>query len=200
MSIRANYTSIINYVSLRTSTSTYRTRNIITTLGKCIKEAVKSGKDIDIENLFQIKYKASKLPKIMIYQNTIYDISDQIQEVCKITDYPLSTVDKVIRTYFRHINDLVGDGYKVTVKGVGALIPEKLDENSNNLYTNVTISPVLNECKPEKNVYPCINTDGEKNNIEIKKENLRFELVLSKNLNQPIRQINQKIKLEFVDI
>lgn len=199
MSIRADYLTIVSYLSSKLGYSTRKTRKILTELGKGMKEAISRGNDIEVENLFKIKYKLSKIPKTVIYSNTEYNFENQVDYVVEKTGYSKLDVHRVIKNYYSYINELVSEGYKVTVKSIGVLEP-RYSEHYQEYETVVIISPVLTSCKADNIDLLCMDSNGEKETLNVSKENLRFSLFLSSNLNMPTKSISSKITLDYIDI
>lgn len=194
---RMEYLNLVSYTSIKSGISISRTKKIITELGKVIQNHVNSGYDVDIENICTIKYKASKMgSNFFIYNNEVKGLEEQIKDVAVNTNLPEYLIRKVLRFYFRRINAVISDGYAVTVKGIVSIIPRILEEE--NYFAEVTISPVLTKCKADNKLFTCLDSNGEINDVEIPKGNLRYELIISDNISKPNKAITEPIKLQTI--
>lgn len=190
---RENYTDLINYVANKSSVSYYRAGKILSTLCKKVQEACFQGKDIDIEGLIFIEYTTSKYH---IYENIIYGIEQQIEDVTKELNLPENEVMSVIYNYFKRIKELVETGYQVNIKGIGYIIPK---EDSKGVYCDTRVSPVMK--KPESAEFIVLNKDGIIETININGADLRFRVYLSDKIKIPYKLVpkTNKFKLEIIE-
>lgn len=208
MTIRAEYLDIVHYVSLKSSVSIYRTKKILSELSKNIKNRINEGYDLVILDMFKIKYKASKITDSTIYKNKIYDLDMQVTDIATSLSIDEDWVREVLLMYYTRINTLVRDGYKVSVKSVCVIEPTEVDfgdysgsdrETLNEFKSNITISPVLCQCKADNVEFNILKKDGNIYRYVLPKENLRFEVIILKGLNRPSKKIEELPKIKQLE-
>lgn len=205
MTIRAEYTDIVKYVSLKTSVSLYRTRKILSELSRNIKNRIYEGYDLQILEMLKIKYKSSKVNDKIIYQNKTYDFKHQVEDISKTLGIDELKVKEVLATYYTRINLLISEGYKVSIKSVCVIEPIAIKvtdfsdgqaKEIDGYKSGITISPVLCDSKSDKAVFTVLNKDGKTSEAEFTKDNLRFEVIILKGLNRPLKKISQLTELK----
>lgn len=190
---RENYTTIVNYVASRGKVSYHRARVLLTELGNNLQREVLEGKDLDIDGIFRISYKSNKKD---IYSNAVYGLDEQIDDLVNSTGMGRNEVTRLLKSYYMRMKDLIEIGYHVNVKGIGYVIP-KQDEDG--VYCDTRVSSVL--MKPEESSFLILGKDGTLYVDTLKKEELRFSIELSSEINVPYKLVKNKVlKIEEVDI
>ena len=162
-----------------------------------MQNAIIEGKDIELPNLFSIKYSISKIPNTFMVSNEIYTLDDQISDVANELNIQHAIISRVINNYYKRINDLVGEGYRVTVKGIASIEPKRLEDG---YYTDVIISPVLSKMKVESKSFNVVSKSGNIGVMDLGKANLRYNVEVSDALKIPTDVIASKRVLAKIDL
>lgn len=126
MRLEVKYSEMIKIISEATGISFYRVRVIVKECSTVYQEAISKGKDIDT-GIFKIIY---TLPRGMIYKNKEVNWEEMVQCVYKSTGLDYGDVKLVLSQYKALLVNYVKNGKSVTLKGVGYLYPEIMDDNT----------------------------------------------------------------------
>lgn len=190
---REEYTSIVNYVSLRGAVSYHRARTTLSELRKMLQEASLRGDDLHIPGVFKIEYTTTNG---YIFKNNVFGLEEQIKAVSKNLGMGSQEVEKLVKLYYRRVKELVEIGYQVNVMGIGYIVP-KVDEEG--VYCDTRVSPVL--AKPEVADFLLLDEDGTLLISQLSGEELRYSIELEEDFKIPYQVVKDtNFEMEVVDI
>lgn len=145
------YSDMIRQISESTGISYHRVRLIVKESSTVYQDAIKEGKDIDT-GIFKIIY---TLPGGMIYKNKEVGWEEMEREVYARTGLSYGDVKLVLTQYLTMLTNYVKNGQAVTVKGVGYLYPEVLEDSTTDI--DYRIAPSLTKRKSDGSEFVVMN-------------------------------------------
>lgn len=182
MAVTIKYSKLVSNVAGSTAMNITKVNNILTELSKQLLNAIHEGSNIRCRNLFDINYVTTRDLDVEIYNNNVFDFDEQVNAVSLILNYNKTDVSLVISQYYNQIRNLLSSGYQANVKSVAYIEPVL----SNGTITYFKrISPVLVNTKPLYADFMVVEQSGDLVVKTLSKDNLRFNLLLSDNLETP---------------
>lgn len=123
------YSEMNDIITYATGYSKHRVRTVMKECSLVYQESILEGKDIDC-GIFNIKH---QLSGGIIYRNKVVDWDEMTRLVYSRLDLDFTDVSIILSQYNNLLKREVLKGNSVTMKGVGYLYPEDLEDGTRNI-------------------------------------------------------------------